>query len=176
MTREWLTKSRLIETMRTTREEWEEALFAIGEARMLYPGVDGDWSARDVVAHTAAYERWLLERLEAQTNGVSPRPSVMDDEDCARREQAAHALTAAFPLDLTLGDSWLTWEKLNLAVERLPDAQLNDARLAPSFVKRRWGPEATLGQAIASVTYEHYREHLPAFRALAEEPEECCAC
>jgi hypothetical protein len=161
--------------MRSSREEWEETLFAIGEERMLCPGVVGEWSARDVVAHTAAYERWMLEQLDAAVSGVPPRPSVLDDEDCARRERVAHTLTAGFPLDLTLGDSWLTWEKLNLAVERLPEPALADPCLAPSFVKRRWGSEATLGQAIASVTYEHYREHLPAFHALAAESEMCCA-
>jgi hypothetical protein len=175
MTREQMTKTQLLETMRTARGEWEDALFAIGEERMLRPGLEGDWSARDVVAHTAAYERWLVEWLDADRRGEPPRSSVMDDEDCARREHAAHSLTAGFPLDLVLGDSWLTWERLSLAVERLPESELADARQAPLFVKRRWGPQATLGQAIASVTYEHYREHLPAFHNLAGEPEECCA-
>src|SRR5262245_17059406 len=116
MTCDPLVKPQLLIAMRSTREEWEETLFAIGEERMLSPGVAGEWSARDVVAHTAAYERWMLERLDAEVSGVPPRPSALDDEDCARRERVAHTLTAGFPLDLTLGDSWLTWEKLNLAV------------------------------------------------------------
>lgn len=169
-----LSKSLLLEMMRAARQEWEETLFAIGEERMLCPGLAGDWSARDVVAHTTTYERWLLEWLEATARGEAARPSVLDDTDMRRRDQAAHKLTLAFPLDLVLGDSWLTFERLSLAVERLPERDLEDASRAPRFVRRHWGEGTSLGQAIASLTYAHYREHLPAMRAwICEEAVPC---
>ncbi len=160
-----LSKSLLLETMRAEREAWEAALFAIGEGRMLCPGLEGDWSARDVVSHATAYERWLLEWLEATGRGDAPRPSVLDDSDERRRDRAAHKLTLSFPLDLTLGDSLLTFERLALAVERLSEKDLEDPSRAPHFVRRRWGEQTALAQAIASLTYEHYRAHLPAMRA-----------
>ncbi|HEU0027024.1 MAG TPA: hypothetical protein VFQ25_07905 [Ktedonobacterales bacterium] len=169
-----LSKSLLLDMMRVERQEWEEALFAIGAERMLCPGLEGDWSARDVVAHATAYERWLLEWLEATARGEAARPSVLDDTDMRRRDQAAHKLTLAFPLDLVLGDSWLTFERLSLAVERLPERDLEDLSRTPPFVQRHWGEWTSLGEAIATLTYEHYREHLPALRAWAcEEPMPC---
>ncbi len=169
MTHRLMSKSQLLETMRAQRQQWEETLFAIGEDRMTQPGLNGDWSARDIVAHTTTYERWLLEWLDATARGESARPSVLDDSDAARRDRAAHKLTLAFPLDLVLGDSWLTFERLSLAVERLSENDLEDVSRAPQFVQRRWDGKTTLCQAIASLTYEHYQEHLPALRAWACE-------
>ncbi len=175
MTHRPMSKSQLLETMRARRQQWEETLFAIGAAWMLRPGLEGDWSVRDVVAHTTAYERWLLEWLEATARGESARPSALDDTDMRRRDQTAHRLTLAFPLDLVLGDSWLTFERLSLAVERLPERDLEEASRAPQFVRRRWGNQTSLAQAIANLTYEHYDDHLPAMRALAYEAHACCA-
>ncbi|HEX9036162.1 MAG TPA: hypothetical protein VF808_04145 [Ktedonobacterales bacterium] len=176
------TKAQLIETMRNWRERWEDALFAIGEDCMLCPGVAGEWSARDIVAHAAAYERWLMEWLEASSRGASARPSPLDDADPQRRDRAAHQLTRSFPLDLVLGDSWLTWERLLVAVERLPEQDLLDSSRAPEFVRHRWGAGTPLAEAVASMTYEHYRDHLPALQAAANDTpcpelvEEPCAC
>jgi hypothetical protein len=98
---------------------------------------------------------------------------VLDDRDAERRDRAAHELTRAFPLDLTLGDSWLTWERLSLAVERLSEEELADVGRAPGFVRVRWDSYTALWQVIAGLTYEHYREHLPAFYAWADVC--CCA-
>ncbi len=175
MSHQPLSKSLLLETLRAKRQEWEETLFAIGAAWMLRPGLEGDWSARDIVAHATAYERWLLEWLAATERGESARPTALDDTDMRRRDQAAHKLTLAFPLDLVLGDSWLTFERLCVAVERLSEPDLEDARRAPQFVRRRWGGQTSLAQAIANLTYEHYDDHLPAMRALAYEAQVCCA-
>jgi len=175
MTRWLMTKSLLVEMMQARRQEWEETLFAIGAERMLCPGLAGDWSARDVVAHATAYERWLLEWLDATARGESARFSVLDDSDPERRDRAAHKLTLAFPLDLVLGDSWLTYERLRLAVERLSERDLEDANRAPEFVRRHWGDKATLSQAIANLTYEHYQDHLPALHTWADEVTEPCA-
>lgn len=174
MRAQMMTKRRLLETMRAERERWEEALFAIGERRMTCPGLAGDWSARDVVAHTTAYERWLVSWLEALARGETPALSPLDDTDVARRERAAHEATRAFPLDLVLGDSWLTWERLSLAVERISEDDLADASRAPLFVRRRWGAATALWQAIASLTYERYREHIAAFQVWAL-PQAACS-
>lgn len=165
MMRTQMTKRHLLEIMRAERERWEDALFAIGERRMTCPGLAGEWSARDVVAHTTAYERWLVAWLEALARGETPAPSPLDDADVARRERAAIEATRSFPLDLVLGDSWLTWERLSLAVERISEDDLEDASRAPLFVRKRWGAATALWQAIAHLTYERYREHIAAFQA-----------
>ena len=160
-----VSKTHLLETMRRWRKQWENTLFAIGEANMLCASDQpGAWSARDIVAHAAAYERWLMEWLEASARGAEARPSALDDPNPRRRDRAALELTRAFPLDLVLGDSWLTWERLMMALERLSDEEISDPQRAPEFVRRRWGTDMSLGAAVASLTYEHYRNHLPILR------------
>jgi hypothetical protein len=160
-----VTKTHLLNAMQRWRSQWEDTLFAIGEENMLCSGdAPGDRSPRDIVAHASAYERWLMEWLEADARGAQARPSALDDLDPQRRDRAAYELTRAFPLDLVLGDSWLTWERLMMALEHLSDEEISDPRRAPEFVRRRWGPGMSLGLAVACLTYEHYRQHLPALR------------
>ena len=159
-----VTKTRLLETMGVWRKRWEEALFAIGEGCLEYAAAPGERSARDIVAHAAAYERWLMEWLEADARGKQARPSALDDLDPQRRDRAAYEMTRSFPLDLVLGDSWLTWERLIMAIERLSEEEISDPQRAPQFVRLHWGNGMSLGAAIANLTYQHYQDHLPALR------------
>lgn len=163
-----VTKTNLLETMAIWRKRWEETVFDIGEERMEATGassqVSDERSARGIVAHAAAYERWLMEWLEADARGRQARPSALDDLDPQRRDRAAYEMTRAFPLDLVLGDSWLTWERLIMAIERLSEEDIADPTRAPAFVRLHWGSGMSLGAAIACLTYQHYHDHLPALR------------
>ena len=52
-----MTKTRLLDRLRTERAQWEALLTDIDEARMTQPGVEGEWSVKDIVAHVTFYER-----------------------------------------------------------------------------------------------------------------------
>ncbi|HEX4208408.1 MAG TPA: DinB family protein [Ktedonobacteraceae bacterium] len=52
-----------------------QAVDDLPESEWEVPGVSGEWSAKDVVTHLAAYERLLLDILHAFTSG-EPTPYV----------------------------------------------------------------------------------------------------
>ena len=55
--------------------QWEGFLDQIEPTRMDQPGVNGDWSMKDIVAHLTGWNRWLVARLQtAQRNEPEPPP------------------------------------------------------------------------------------------------------
>ena len=170
MADEAMTKARFLETLRAERRQWEEAIAAVGEERMTLPGFAGVWSVKDVVAHITAYERWLLEWLEAAARGEPAAPSVLDDGDMKRRNLAAHELTRGLSLAEVEAEARRVWDELIAVAERTSEEDLVEVSRAPEFVRRHWDSDTPLWQGIANLTYEHYQEHLPDFRAWASAP------
>jgi hypothetical protein len=68
-------KSELLTWLQEKYQQWEGLLDEIGLARMDQPGVNGDWSMKDVVAHLTGWNRWLVARLQAAGRGeLQPSP------------------------------------------------------------------------------------------------------
>ncbi len=107
-----MNKLELIKWLREEEQKWELLLAAIGETRMAQPGVNGDWSMRDIIAHLTGWQRWLVARLQAAAAGQAepppPWPADLKAEEeinawiyAANRQQSvrcvldeAHALSA----------------------------------------------------------------------------------
>lgn len=69
-----MNKSELLNWLTEEQQKWELLLAAIGELRMAQPGVNGDWSMRDIVAHLTGWQRWLVARLAAGDGRPEPPP------------------------------------------------------------------------------------------------------
>lgn len=50
-------KSKLIKTLRDERKAWDELLAEVAQHGMTEPGLAGNWTAKDIVAHVTWYER-----------------------------------------------------------------------------------------------------------------------
>jgi hypothetical protein len=69
-----MNKSELLNGLREQYQQWEELLDQIGEARMDQPGVVGDWSIKDIVAHLTGWRRRTVARLQAAQREGEPLP------------------------------------------------------------------------------------------------------
>jgi hypothetical protein len=78
-------KSELLNWLQEEYQKWEVFLDQIGPARMDQPGVNGDWSMKDVVAHLTGWNRWLVARLQAagrhEAEPPPPWPADVQTED-----------------------------------------------------------------------------------------------
>ena len=78
-------KTELLDWLQEEYQKFEVFLDQIGEALMEQPGVAGDWSMKDIVAHLTGWNRWLVIRLEAAQRGepepASPWPANVQEED-----------------------------------------------------------------------------------------------
>jgi hypothetical protein len=69
----FMNKTELIEWLQSEQQQWLALLKQIDQADMEIPGVDGDWSVKDVVAHLTTWHRDHVLYLDAAVKGV-PAP------------------------------------------------------------------------------------------------------
>lgn len=66
-------KSELLNWLQEEYHQWEEFLDQIGPTRMEQPGVNGDWSMKDIVAHLTGWQPRVNANLQAAQRG-EPEP------------------------------------------------------------------------------------------------------
>ena len=78
-------KSELLKWLQKEYQQWEALLEQIGPERMEQPGVNGDWSMKDIVAHLTGWQPRLNTRLQAAGRGEPepppPWPAHLQTED-----------------------------------------------------------------------------------------------
>jgi hypothetical protein len=78
-------KPELLNWLQEEYEQWEAFLDEIGPARMDQPGVNGDWSMKDMVAHLTGWQPKLIAGLQAAQRGEPepppPWPAHLQTED-----------------------------------------------------------------------------------------------
>ena len=78
-------KSELLEWLQEEYRNWQTFLDEIDPEHMDQPGVNGDWSMKDIVAHLTGWNRWLVDRLQAAARGESepppPWPAQLQTDD-----------------------------------------------------------------------------------------------
>ncbi|MBK8794172.1 MAG: ClbS/DfsB family four-helix bundle protein [Holophaga sp.] len=66
-------KSELSNWLQEEYQQWELLLAAIGPKRMNQPGISGEWSMRDIVAHLTGWQQRLAAQMQAALDG-QPEP------------------------------------------------------------------------------------------------------
>jgi hypothetical protein len=78
-------KSELLNWLQEEYRQWQVMLDQIGPTRMDQPGVNGDWSMKDIIAHLTGWNRHLANRLKAAQRGEPepppPWPAHLQTED-----------------------------------------------------------------------------------------------
>src|SRR5262249_11281979 len=118
-----MNKSELLNWLQQQNRQWEAFLDQIGEERMDQPGVAGDWSIKDIIAHLAVWQRGINARLQAAIRGEGEPPALWpaqlqtDDEVNAWIYAARHGSSVRE----ILNESREVLQQLLAVVEELPD-------------------------------------------------------
>lgn len=140
-----MNKSDLLDWLQEENRKWEALLESIGPERMDEPGVNGDWSMKDMVGHISTWVENNLAGMQAAIHG-KPRPASLwpeelNDDDSINAWIYQHNRDKS--VDEVLGNSRRVLEELLAAVESLPD----DVRIEPDYhvvqigEKRYWAGE-----------------------------------
>ena len=127
-------KSELLDWLQEEFQRWEAFLDQISPARMDQPGVNGDWSMKDIVAHLTGWNRWLVARLQAaQRREPEPPPHwpvhlQTEDEINAWIYESNHGR----PVREVLGESHQVFQQLLAVIEGLPD-EVRIERIEPAY-------------------------------------------
>ena len=118
-----MNKSELLDWLQGEYQKWETLLDQIGPARMQQPGVNGDWSMKDIVAHLTGWNRWLIARLQSARTGEPepppPWPAHLQTDD--EINAWIHESYRGRSLREVLEESQRVHRQLLAVIEGLPD-------------------------------------------------------
>jgi len=145
-----LTKIELLQRIRDERRALEKILASLTHAQMLLPGVDGEWSVKDALAHISTWERWMIRWTTSLVRGE--KPDTPEPWDIEKMNAGTYARVKDKPLAEVLEEFRLSyWDSLALA-ESLSEKQLQ------TIYADTW-PMGPLWSGIAANTNGHYKEH-----------------
>jgi hypothetical protein len=152
---EEMSKQKILDLIRVEWEALETVLARLNRDQMLQPGVTGDWSVKDLVAHLAAWEGKMVQWLEESLRGEVPdRPAPgqsWDDIDWVNeqfytenRDKTLAEVLAAFR------DGHRHAQQV---IENLSEEELLDPH------RFEWRKGDPMWHLVATNTWEHYQEH-----------------
>jgi len=144
---------------------WDETLRAIGVGRMEEPGMMGEWSPKDMVAHLSGWQWKTLNSLQATLSGTAlPAPpwpaeynnpdSWDDDGQFEQINQWIHAQAQTQTAEQIMATSREQWLALESLISGLSPQQMADTKLFPRLQGRSMYDVVTSGDF-----FEHFREH-----------------
>lgn len=150
-----MNKQELIDKIERAHSEWQSLLDEVGEARMTEPGVTGDWSVKDLIAHLSSWQQRVLDRMDTDQTGT---PVEMVGRDVDEINAALYERNRDRPLEAALADADDTYSRFLERVQGLSEQQLFEPGHF-AFTK-----ENPLYHWIAGDTFEHYDEHSATIR------------
>lgn len=158
-----MNKSELLDWLQEEYQQWEAFLDRMGPARMDQPGVNGEWSMKDIVAHLTGWNRRLVDRLQA-AGRRDPEPPPhwpaqlqTEDEINAWIYKSNHGRSVREVLD----ESHQVFQELFAVMEGLPD-EIRIERIEPAYYLVWIGDT----RFPAGEFFDHFRDdHEPDVRA-----------
>jgi len=158
-----MNKSELLNWLQEQVQQWETFLEQIDPAHMDQPGVNGDWSMKDIVTHLTGWNRWLVVRLHAAQRGeaepLPPWPASLQAEDDINAW--IYESNRGRSVREVLDESHQTLQQLLATIESLPD-DIRIERVEPAFYLVWLGDQ----RFPAGEFFDHFRDdHEPDVRA-----------
>ena len=147
------------------RADLEQLVAEVGPERMELPGVAGDWTLKDVIAHLTAWRWWSVARMEGAVKNAEPTPpwgEGMEEESEAGVDEINQQFFAAgreHSVLEVLSDSRATFDRLEIALLSLSDAELFDTQ------RYSWLGGYAAADVIFGSAGHLYEEHEPGIRA-----------
>jgi hypothetical protein len=151
-----MNKAILIEKIQKEKEVFGFLLDELSQEAVLLPGVCGEWSVKDIVAHITVHEQRMLKWLDETLKGENPSEYQPYDSP----DEQLNALNHQIYLD-HLNRSWkdvlADWESTHRQTLAWTNSADDDALFDSSRFHLLGGEP--LCTAVAANTYEHCEEH-----------------
>ena len=156
-------KSELLSWLQEEYRQWEAFLDQIGPERMGQPGVNGDWSMKDIVAHLTGWQPRLITRIQAAQRGEPepppPWPAHLQTED--EVNAWIYESNRGRSVREVLDESRQVFQQLIAVIEGLPD-EVRIERIEPAYHLVWVGDKRFL----AGEFFDHFHDdHEPDIRA-----------
>jgi hypothetical protein len=161
-------KAELLERAQREYAVLEQTIGQLSEAQMTTP-LDGSWSAKDILAHIAAWQQILLgfhigrRPFHEAAQGIAAN---YETDDIDTINEALYQRDKNRPLSEVLDAFRRSHQEIMTTIERLSEADLFRAYTP---VGRDPSGGGQLINWIAGDTYEHYEEHRATIRMLTAQ-------
>jgi hypothetical protein len=145
------TKQRLLDQIQQEREQWESLLNEIGLERMEIPGVTGDWTMKDTIAHLITWWRRAVSLLAAAQRDEHP-PDHPPQSQVPIINEWIHRTNRDRPLAHVLRDSQDIWQQFGEKIQQIPEETLLDPQ------RFEWMQGKALGPGILESFAGHFHE------------------
>jgi len=136
-------QAQILDQIRATHQPLEALLAPLDEAHMTQPGVNGEWSVKDMLAHITWWEQHLLRRLRTGRDDL-----FTEGEDVRGTTDRANADVFAAHRDRPLAD-----------VRAAYDASFREVLATiETMAAEELAPEDVY-EAIGADTFMHYPQH-----------------
>lgn len=143
-------RSRLLSRLEKTWVELKASYAGLADTRMVEPGVVGDWSVKDLLAHVTTWEEETLKHLPLIVRGGVPL-----------RYSQTHGGVDAFNAEMTERKRGLT---LSEVLGRLDETHRRLIAYVESTPDEHLTGETRFRRRLRLDTYGHYPEHANAIR------------
>lgn len=153
-------KHHILAALREQFETWDALLANLGEAEIITPHFDLDWSLKDVIAHLWAWQQISLARMEAglrTTNPVYPAWILSLGETWEEDSDQVNALTYRTSHDKPWPEIYRNWKEGFLRFLEM-GAQISERDLLDGD-RYSWLKGYSLAFILVA-SYEHHQEHL----------------
>ena len=118
-----MNKAELMEWLRGEQQQWRDLLMQFDEAGLEMPGVNGDWSLKDLVAHLTTWHRDHILCLEAAIKGtpVPDPPWPLEITNTDEINTWIFSQSSPRPIKNVLDENEQVFEMLIGIVESFPD-------------------------------------------------------
>ncbi|MDX1662768.1 MAG: DinB family protein [Candidatus Promineifilaceae bacterium] len=152
----------LVERLDEVRVRLLEALAPLPDEALTYPGVIGEWSIADVLAHLVNWEAELVTAFHKIDQEKRPGRLLQALKDRDRYNAERFAEMKGRDLERIFDDLQDVRAKVEEWLEEFNDKQLK----SPGYYD--WLSGRPLWKLIAEVTYEHEASHLEEIEAFAD--------
>jgi hypothetical protein len=148
-----MNRAELLQQLEEGRERFLDAIEGLSEAALQQPGVAGDWSVKDILAHLARWEAELVKLLWQAQHGEKPNTVHFTQRDVDETNARWHRQSQSRPLDRVLDDFHGVRVQTTRRIESLPAGALENPAAYP------WLAGKPLWEWIAGDSFEHEAEH-----------------
>lgn len=163
-----MTRDEVLHLLRSTRAEFDARVHAIPLASLEAVPAGFRHSPKDVIAHVSAYERLVVERLQAARRGEQ---TAFDRDRDGWEEFNARVWREAAELhsQTVLAESSRVFAELLDEVSQLTDEELTSVAGVTASIDPAWLDGHALWELIGLDCFEHYPMHFDALEAAAGE-------
>ncbi|HEX7735299.1 MAG TPA: ClbS/DfsB family four-helix bundle protein [Ktedonobacteraceae bacterium] len=149
-------KAELLDLMRTGYTAFEALLAPLSAEQLCAPGVNGEWTIKDILVHLTVWQTRVSLRMEAAACHEEAQLAPIETEE---QMNIFNDATFADNRARTLAE---VQAEFRAAVQRL-DANVAAADESDLFEAGRfpWLPGGKLWESIAGNSFGHYEEHVP---------------